>query len=474
MALVLKINTIDRNDHIAWDTLTKSERLTKEPDILQFNIRETPSKTIPALGDSVELLEDAVKIFGGIITERLENVIGGRLIGYKIRCKDHHHTLDKELVVKSYENQTARAIILDIITTFTDGSFTTANVPTSTPTIGSIKFNYEPVSKAIQKIADLINWDWYVDYDKDINFFDDQTNTAPFDVEDSNDKIEWPTLKLERNIHELKNSIIVRGGKYKSTIAEADAVDKYDADGLQRTFPLVYRYSNISVKVAGAAKTVGTDFLSDPLAFDCLYNFQEKLIKFRENNKPAVGDDVVVFGDSHIPLIAKVRDQISVSTYGEYQHIIVKKNIISITEAQQLAKSELRRWSDGLYEVRFRTTETGLKTGQQIRINSTIRGIDKKFKINGITGKARGSDHMEYQAFLLASGDVTFTDMMVGLLGKDRENIDVADDEVLQRLEIFPETINIGELVTTIKKSPPYTWGVGGSNDFKWNFATWA
>lgn len=463
----------DAFDQLLWESLQKIEGLTKEIDTLEYLIKQSGAKDIPALGDNVELYEDGVKIYGGVITERSDYIEGGVLKGYNIRAKDYTQLLDRKLVTKSYINQTARNIILDIISAFTIG-FTTNNVAAYTPNLGSVKFNYEPVSKAIQKIADLIGYDWYVDYDKDIHFFGGDVNPAPFDITDNNGKLEFATLRFDRNILELKNNVFVRGGQYQSTISEANAVDKYAADGEQRVFSNIYRYSNINVKVAGAAKTIGIDNITDPDTVDCLYNFQEKAIKFRDNNKPANGTVVTIYGDAYIPLIAQARDQISIAAYGEYQHIIIDKTISSVSEAQTRAKAELVKWSEGSYEGSFITLEKGLETGQQILINSAIFGINKKFKVNRIIGKARGYDHMEYEVYFIASGELTFFDIMAGLLGRDRQNIEISDDEVLQRLELFDENIAISEVVNTIKKLPPYTWGPGGSNDGKWGFSTWS
>jgi len=473
MALQLKVNAIDRSSSIKWDTLTKTEGLTKQPDTLSFAILKTPSKTIPSLGDTIELFEDSIKIFSGILAERSEQVEGGLLQGYFLNCKDHTHTLDRKLAVKNYTSQTARAIVLDLIATFASG-FTTTNVPLSTPIIPSIKFNYEPLSKALEKLATLIGWDWYVDYDKDIHFFQSSTQAAPFNLDDTSGNFEWQTLRFDRNILELKNSIFVRGGEYKTTISEANAVDKYIADGTQRVFTQIYRYTNIAVKKNSTTLTVGIDNITDPATKDILYNFQEKAIKFRDDNKPANGDTIKIYGDAHIPLIAKVQDSASIAAYGEYQHLIVNKTITSVLEAHAYAKAELAKWAEGAYEASLRTTRTGLSTGQQITINSTLRGITKTFKINRITGKARGSDHMEYDIYLLASGETTFTDMLEALLAKDRENIDVSDNEVLQRLESLADTVALGETLTPTKDSPPYKWGAGSSNDWRWNFATWS
>lgn len=472
MALVLKINTVDKSSSIDWTSLNKREGLTKEPDALSFIVKKTASKATPELGDDIELLEDAVKIFAGTITERRDFIVGGLIVGYDCTCKDLNQTFDRKLVVKSYENMTAQDIIEDIVDTFTTG-FTYVNIETGTPVLGSVKFNYEQPSKCIQKIADLIGYDWYIDYDGDIHFFNETTYTAPFQIDDTSGNLFWDTLNFRRNIIELKNTMIVRGGEYKSQILEADSVDKYVADGTQRVFLNIYRYSNIQVKVAGVAKTVGIDNIDDPALYDCLYNFSEKAIKFRDANKPTVSQAVVIFGDAYIPLIVQVRDQVSIAEYGEYQGIIIDKSITSVSEAKAIAKGELRKWSAGSYEGSFKTIETGLKTGQMITINSPLRGMNKVFKINRITGKARGNDHMEYTVYFVSSGTLNFTDIMVGLLSSDKKNIEIAADEVLQRLEYFTEEMNLSDVLSQpTHTSGPYKWGPD-ANALVWSFGVW-
>ncbi len=473
MALVLKINGIDRSNHVKWDTLQKTEILTKEVDRMEFQILKTPSKTIPDIGDEVTLEEGAAKIFGGVLVERNEVDKGGLLLGYHIRCKDYSQFLDRKVVTKSYANQTARAIVLDIISTFTSG-FTTANVAATTPTIKSIKFNYEQVTRSLSQLADQIAWDWYVDYDKDVHFFDEETSLAPFDLDDAGGNFEWNTLEINKNLLQLKNAVYVRGGEYKKTIAEADAVDKYVGNGTQVTFSLAYKYDNVTVKKNGVVQTIGTDQQTDPSSVQVLYNFNEKFIRF--TTAPANSDSVTVYGDAFIPIIALVRDQISIATYGEYQAALVDKSIESVSEAQTRAKAELKKYSQTVFEAKFKTTKTGLRVGQKITLNSTLRSINKEFKINRIVGKARGSDHMEYEVSLIASGQITFTDIMVNLLGQDKKNIVIALNEVLQRLESFFESATVAEskAADAIKDSPPYKWGIGSSNDFRWNFATWS
>jgi hypothetical protein len=123
--------------------------------------------------------------------------------------------------------------------------------------------------------------------------------------------------------------------------------------------------------------------------------------------------------------------------------------------------------------MQFKTTQTGLRVGQGLTLTSTIRNINKTFKINRIVGKTRGNSEMIYTIYGIASGQINFTDIMVNLLGQDKKNITIATNEVLQRLDVLAETVTFADVVTTTGKSRPYFWGMGTANDLKWGFSTW-
>lgn len=470
MALQLKVNGVDRSTYVNWPTLQLTSVLTKEVDRLEFEITKTPAKSsIPDVSDDIVLYEDGSKLFGGAIVEKNEVMRGGLLVGYQIRCKDYSQFLDRLVVTKSYGTSTARAIMLDIIATFTTG-FTTANIPAITPTVGSIKFNYEQVTRCFTQLCDQIAWDWYVDPDKDIHLLEDSTDTAPFSLTDTSDNFEWNSLEINKSLLQLKNSVYVRGGEYKKPIAEADAYDDYRAQTGQVTFPLAFKYDNITVKKNGVVQVIGTDQQTDPATVDCLYNFNEKFVTFSAGLTS--GDHVIVYGDAYIPIIANVRDSVSIATYGEYQAALVDKSIQSVNEAQTRARAELKKYSESVFEGQFRTIRTGLRVGQRITLTSVIRNIDKTFKINRITGKARGSNQMEYTVYLIASGQADMIDIMVNLLGQDKKNITIATNEVLQRLDLLDEELTISEADTETSKIAPYLWGVGSSNDAIFGFST--
>lgn len=473
MALTLKVNGTDRSTYVKWNTLMVTEVLSKEVDRMEFEITKTPSKSsLPDVNDLITLDDDSGTIFGGVIVERNEVIRGGILIGYQYKCKDYSQFLDRKLVVKSYVGQTARAIFLDILSTYTSG-FTTTNIPASTPTVPTVKFNYEQVTRCFTQVCDLIGWDWYVDFNKDIHLFSTETAPAPFSLTDTSDNFEWATLEINKTILQLKNSIYVRGGDYKKTFDATNTPDVYKGDGTKLTFPLAYQYATIAVTKNGVLLNVGTDQQTDPATVDCVYNFNEKIVKFNTGSAPISTDTIKMYGDALIPIIGLVRDHTSIAAYGEYQAIIVDKQITSISEAQTRAQAEAVKYSESVYEGQFKTLRTGLRTGMKINITSAIRNISKDFKINRIVGKTRNGTSMEYMVYIIASGQVNFTDIMVALLQQNVQNVDVADNEVLQDLEYFPESFTLADTLNAPTfTAGPYKWGADAAQG-NWNFSTW-
>ena len=468
--LTIKIQDIDRTNLIDWSLFELTKVLTKEVDTLNFSIKVHAGQTyFPEVGQEITIWEGATKIYGGVIVEA-ERKIGGRLKRYDIICKDYHYWLDRVLVYKSYENQNAGDIVKDIINVFTVG-FTTTNVQTGSK-IEKIQFNYEQVSRAIQQIAERINWDWYVDENKDLHFFSKEFATAPFELNDTGGNFIWNSLQFNTNINQVKNSIFVRGG----TEALGPKTFTKIADGGQRIFNLGYEFTDLTIKKGGVVQTLGKDGITDPDTVDVLYNPNNQTAIFREDNKPANGVEFWWSGNASMPVIVHVEDSASITLYGEFQFRILDKSISSNAEAKQRALAELEKYKTDTSEVVFRTKKEGLVVGQKIRLNSAYWGIDKWFLINRIITKVVDPlvNEKEHIVSLIASEQVGIIDVLSKFLISDpNKNITIYQDEILSKYKSVSEVCKILETITkkaheliseigsileNIRKDP---WGVG-------------
>jgi hypothetical protein len=138
---------------------------------------------VPVAGQSVTIqcgdTDVSHQLFGGRIiavnktyeAEKPANVI------YRCNAIDPTWLLNRRKVTKKYTSQSATAIALDVISSFTSG-VTTVNVAAGLATIDEITFTNEEVTDALTRIVERIGGYWYIDYSGDLHLFLSETVTA--------------------------------------------------------------------------------------------------------------------------------------------------------------------------------------------------------------------------------------------------------------------------------------------------------
>jgi hypothetical protein len=474
MSVVLKVNTTDKSSWVDWTSIDLNLVLTKEVSTLAFDMFKKTGVTIPVVGDTIDLYDTSVHIFGGTVTQSELKIAGGILPRYTITVTDWSYQFDAKNVAKTYTNMDPGDIVSDIISNFTT-SFTSTHVQTAGYTIPSVKFNYQPPTKCIQKIAQLIGWDWYIDPDKDVHFFLGETGaatTAPFNLDDTSGNLEWPSLDYAVNSQNLKNSVFVIGATYKKTYDATSAIDVYTSVNNVKTYPLVYPYtqSSLTVTLAGSSQTVGIYGQDDPGSFQVLYSNSvgaPPFIVFSAN--PGAGSQIKVFGDAEVPILGYSNDAASITTYGEFQDTIVDKQITTYQEAQQRALAEILQYGQPIDDLKFNTLKTGLMIGQTITLNSTILGVNVTLVISRIRAVGYSPSQLEYQVEAVGGDKIKFTDIMAVLLEQELNQNSVDDTTVLQVLIRIADSIAVADSTPAITTSTgPYKWNTG-----KWGLASW-
>ncbi|QGH73457.1 MAG: minor tail protein [Siphoviridae sp. ctvD11] len=485
--------------------------------------------------------------------------------------------------------------------------FTRTNVSEPGVNVEFAQFNYEYPSKCLQQLCDLFNWNWYVDENKDLHFFDKFENAAPFNLTDTGGQYIYNSLQMSDTGDQMRNSIYVRGGEYLGSTVNDNLT--HQADGTNKIFKLGYKYANYSMTVNSVEKAIGLDNLdqytlnegirqlengvsalklgdvtgntkqsmqvictakarrsrvtlrirkvgtpadnftvqifsddgsnkpsvaksttvtlaggsitttfvdynftltenatnsllfsvytkyhivatrsgandasnyyeidvadkdaydgisyagdSTPtwtatnydwyfieyFDFDALYSFSEKIVTL--NTAPGAGVSTIFTGDPYLPVRAFARDTVSIAAHGEFEFKIVDKTIKTKEAARQRAMAELSSWSNETVEGSFRTYEDGLRAGQTINIQSTIRGINEDCLIQRVTATARSSADFEYTVEVVTTRTLSMIQYLQNqLLSSDKEIV-ISDDEILEKYEFPTETITLTEVVTT-------------------------
>lgn len=429
------VNEIDVTNQIVQGSLNATLRLTHQVDTASFNVLKAGSKTLePSYGDTVAIYDGASKIFGGIVIGvDLSPVSGAEGSYFSVHCVDHTYEMDKILAAKTYTNTSVEEIIADLLSSYTTG-FTTTNVA-STFVIEKIVFNQVTISTCIKRLADILNYDWYVDQDKDVHFFDRYTNPSPFDVTDDNGSYIPQTLKRISDGSEVVNRVKVRGGEYDGVLF-SDSITVSGNDS--KSFKLPYRFANLTVTVdtggGPVSQNVGIDFIDDFTTDDVLYNFQEQVIRFE--NSLSAGDIIAFSGNPKVPVFAVSEDPVSIGTYGTIEKLIRDDSIESNVIARRRANAELYAYSEPIVDVKFRTYTSGLRAGQLINVQSTIQSIDDDLIIKQVAFKMRDHDNFEYTIDLVSTRRYDFITLLQKILTPEPRASDA--QEVSE--EIFTDT----------------------------------
>jgi hypothetical protein len=458
----VRINHIPKRDIIKTRTVSAELIKSKQVNTFQFAINKTPNKYVPQADDVVHFISDSKSYFGGKIIQPGGENLGGILEEGRFTCKSHAHTLDRQLVNRTFADESLKSIIKTILNNDTDGSFTMRKVPDATPKLKSVQFNYENPSQVFKTIHERIGWEWRVDPYKDIESFERaQGSQAAFNIDDSSGNYEWRTLNSQEKLENIKNSIIVRGGERKLDIAKADARDTFDADGTQNLFPLGYPYNfdQMTVELNGTEQSLGRDEVDDPANFQVLYNKSQDFIRF--TTKPSAGDTVTVYGEAIIPILARATDDISVSRWGTFEDIIIDKTITTTEEAHDRAQEELNKYTGLKFEGQFKTKEPGLNVGDTLHLDSLKRDINVDVVINRIFVEMDTPNIPIFTVEVTETKSIEFTDIMIDLIKRDKKNIDISDEEKLQRLlTVDDEIISFVENTNVNVSSQPYVYGM--------------
>lgn len=109
--------------------------------------------------------------------------------------------------------------------------------------------NVKPI-EVMQRLADELSWFWYIDYERNIRLFKQETNEAPFNLTETSDnfnglKISWDTSKLI-------NKQIVKGGNQTSVSTYSEV---RQGDGIIREWLTKNKFKNLIVKVDDNSST---------------------------------------------------------------------------------------------------------------------------------------------------------------------------------------------------------------------------
>jgi len=145
------------------------------------------------------------------------------------------------------------SIMVDDIRITAEGSFTLYSVE-DTVAFDDARASFKKPTTFIDRLADTLSFYWYIDYEKDIHFFDRETNTAPFSITDTSDN--FFNLKVDIDTSQIKNRQVVRGGTNTSSSTYTQVVE---GNAAVREWILKNGFKNLTIKLDDNSSTDTTE-----------------------------------------------------------------------------------------------------------------------------------------------------------------------------------------------------------------------
>ncbi|AFZ66979.1 hypothetical protein [Deinococcus peraridilitoris] len=403
MALFIEINGVDRAAQVEWASVVVAYNLTSQVDTFNFTMRLAASQLplIPSPPQTVVFREDTEVIFAGVIVQAPRQNVGntGEVI-VPVTAHDNQTLLTRKQIAATYENVTAGAIVRDIVAQVGNG-FTTNGVQDG-PVMKKYAINYRNAADAIEDIARLAGFDWFVSStstSRDVVFrapgeapeawaLTEEAST-PFAA-----SAPYSDLLYTEDVLQVRNVVTVKGARMDSDLVTQDV----KADGVQRSFALTLgevTEGSFIMKINGVGQLVGEEGVADVGTVDWLVNYKNRVVLAAKAGTPtpAAGATVSLVYRYFTQIITRARDEASIARFGEWEHTVTDEQITSRPVANAVAKAQLVYFAAPAMTIQYKTTRPGLTSGLRQRVNVPRLGVSSTFLLQNVELRLRGFTH---------------------------------------------------------------------------------
>ncbi|MDW7673786.1 MAG: hypothetical protein SCK28_04530 [Bacillota bacterium] len=432
--------------------VTVQKNTFSRPD--KLNERTTCSFTIIEpefeidVGMEVEVKQDAEIIFAGTVDSVREF---GDITKYAaVTCVDFSQLIDKRKVYDTFENELAGDIARAFIVSFFADDGITEGIIQDGPIISKAVFNYDDGNVAMNRLAEITGFSWFIDHDKKLNLFDRATYQAPFGLTDNSNNFQGLQVKKTRG--QYRNRQYVRAGQdVTQEIVKEKPTPK--PDGVSKTFV-------VRLPIAQKPRIYIDDIEVDPADIGVNGLDKDRKYYFSFNSNTITQDqseetlstevlEVTYRGLYPLLVVADKSEEIAARKEieggsGIYESIIEESNLNTREAAFEFAFGKLEKYGLLPKVITFNTYDHGLKAGQLLPIQNNKYGLDGNYLIEEVTARADGNLTLYNVKALDGAALGGWEQFFKGLLQGNRKLV-IRENEVLVLLNTASEQQNWAE-----------------------------
>jgi len=432
MDLKVKINAVDVTDKVRIGSLSRSQKLSRQIDTCSLIIDDpTASLTITSLMEIIVSNDaETERFFGGYVA-RPEIGVEGVSKVFTLSCQDWSVRLDRLIVDDIYAGVTDAAVILDAFTAKWPAVDAATHVDTGI-TVDRLVVDQASLRDLMDELCKLSGFDWYLDYDLALWYFDPASPPVAAFALSSNPNMAT-TFPLEVQAYafdgsQIINKLLIKGFEMTSEVEHA----WYDGGTVQTIFNLGRQWIGITDDVIFAVDSyvggvytvysVGTKGVDTMPAYDCLWDASTMSLEFYIPplaNAPSFR----VIGRYTVQVSEWYEDAASIAQYSlTLEGLIEDTKITTTTMAAQIAASFFVENAYALEQLTVMCWKSGLAVGELINVYETVRGINGYYLIQSIDRRWLGAetDDTEVEEYYLELGAWTpdLNDILMGLQDK--------------------------------------------------------
>lgn len=398
------------------------------------------------VGMEVTITEDTDIIFAGTIDSLEEK---GYHVNYvSVACVDFSQLVDKRIIAEAYENELAGDIVKDFISTvFTEEGITAGTIQDG-PTISKAVFNYDNGNIAMNYLADITGFSWYIDNLKQLHFFERGTFTAPFGLTDISANYKDLTVKKTRS--EYRNRQYIRAG---TDVSDEIVKEKPTPgpDGVSKTFvvrlPIAQKPRIYINSVEVDQDDIGVNGFDTGKKFYFSYNSNTITQDASEDTLTTEVLEVTYRGLYPLLVVAdnpgQITDRQSIEGgSGIHENITQEQDINTREAALEFAQGKLEKFGIIPTIVTFDTHISGLKAGQLISINNTLHELNSTYLIESVTARADGALTL-YSVKCLDGAAIGGWERLFKSLLQGNKKLVIRENEILVKLIMFEDSFDV-------------------------------
>jgi hypothetical protein len=446
MARIFKINSEKVVADASWTVTDKiNSRRT-----MSFGVVDKLQLESLDNGDDVELLNGTTTIYAGIIDNYdVSEPSAGRL-EWSVASLDNSALADRRRIAAVYEDTLAGDIARDLITQKLGQENVTPGTIQDGALIKKAVFNYITCAHALDYLREITGFIWYIDEDRQLNFYDRATFRAPFDITPS---VQHSDFRLTSKMDGYRNTQYTRGGKTETAQQDLERPTP-KPDGESRTFitrfPLA-RQPVIELNINGLGwveiptSDIGVNGLDQDKKWYWGYNSStitqadtEDVLRDDEGGtRTADQIRITYIGLRNLfvvldnPTEIERRKDAEPLSSGIYEELAVEQSINNTDQAIQYSQGLLETYGEVKDYVSFNTEKEGLRAGQLIRVTKPLYGIDDDFLIESVSARPVSANSIQYSVKALDGAAVGGWEEFFKKLVRNQKDFTIAEDEVV-------------------------------------------